>query len=171
MCHPLGKVFCATGFCKKSLFNYGFQVKRLRLIYTLLLYLLTPLVLLRLCWLSLGNRDYLNNWSQRFGFVPELKRPHTVWIHAVSVGEVQAAVPLIHELKDKCPDISLVLTTTTPTGADHAARLLAGQVTQLFAPYDLPLSLGLFLNRIKPQLAIFMETELWPNTFYHSTLR
>ncbi len=143
----------------------------MRFLYTLLLYAFTPLVLLRLCWLSLRNRDYLRHWPQRFGFVAEMQQAQTVWIHAVSVGEVQAAVPLIHELKDKCPDIVLVLTTTTPTGADHAERLLKGQVTHLFAPYDLPLSLALFLKRIKPGLAIFMETELWPNTFHQCRLR
>jgi 3-deoxy-D-manno-octulosonic-acid transferase len=82
----------------------------------------------------------------------------------VSVGEVQAAAPLIRALLQR-PEVSLLVTTTTPTGSARVADLFGDEVEQLYAPYDLPGAVTRFLDRIQPQLAIVMETELWPNLF------
>ena len=136
----------------------------LRLAYTFLLYLLAPFVLLRLAWRGVRAPDYLRRWPERFGYIEPPLGEHVIWLHAVSVGEVQAAAPLVSALLQK-PEISLLVTTTTPTGSVRVAELFGDDVEQLYAPYDLPGAVARFLDRVQPQLAIVMETELWPNLF------
>lgn len=86
-------------------------------------------------------------------------------MHAVSVGETLAAIPLIKELKKSYPDVPLIVTNMTPTGAARVKAALNDSVCQVFIPYDLPGSVVRFLQRINPQVAVIMETELWPNLF------
>ena len=136
----------------------------MRKLYTLLLYLLAPVVLLRLVWRGLRAPDYWLRWSERLGSIRPAIGERVIWLHAVSVGEVQAAEPLIRALLQK-PDYSLLITTTTPTGSVRVADLFGDEVEQLYAPYDLPGAVARFLDRIQPQLGIIMETELWPNLF------
>lgn len=145
----------------------------MRSLYSATLYLLLPAVFLRLAWRGLRNRGYWQRWGERFGFfaAPELRDP--LWLHAVSVGETQAAVPLIRELLARHPDRSLVITTTTPTGSQRVQALFDGQfigqpggrVFHVYLPYDLPGAVRRFLRRTRPRLALIMETELWPNLF------
>ena len=137
----------------------------MRFLYTLLLYLLLPIVCLRLIWRGFGNPDYWSRWSERFGFIraPDLRSP--IWLHAVSVGEVRAALPVVHYLLEHYPRRSVVLTTTTPTGSEQVRSLLGDQVYHVYLPYDLPGSVSRFLKRVKPTFAVVMETELWPNLF------
>lgn len=137
-----------------------------RLLYSLLLYLTVPLVMLRLVWRGLRNPDYWSRWLERFGWfdVPELRQP--IWIHAVSVGEVQAALPLMKELRARYPDRSLVVTTMTPTGSSRVRELLGDSVFHVYVPYDLPGSVERFIRKVKPSFVLIMETELWPNLFY-----
>jgi 3-deoxy-D-manno-octulosonic-acid transferase len=133
------------------------------LIYTLLLTAALPLVLLRLLWRSLRAPGYRRRWAERFGrFAP----PHAtggVWIHAVSVGEVQAIAPLIRHLQAQHPQLPLCVTTTTPTGSERLRRLFADDVFHVYCPYDLPFALRGFLDRVRPSLMIMVETEIWPN--------
>jgi 3-deoxy-D-manno-octulosonic-acid transferase len=89
-----------------------------------------------------------------------------IWIHAVSVGEVQAAVPLVRALLEKFPEHSLLLTTVTPTGSAQVTAQFGEEVAHVYAPYDLPGAVRRFFQRTRPQLAIIMETELWPNLFH-----
>jgi 3-deoxy-D-manno-octulosonic-acid transferase len=89
----------------------------------------------------------------------------SLWVHAVSVGEVQAAAPLVRALRSRCAGIPLVLTTTTPTGAQRARSLFGDTVHFSYLPYDLPGSVRRFLDRVRPRLAVILETELWPNLF------
>jgi 3-deoxy-D-manno-octulosonic-acid transferase len=134
------------------------------LFYTLLLYFLTPLILARLLWRSRRAPAYAKRWRERFGFVPAIPDKHRViWIHAVSVGETLAAVPLIKSLQAKYPQTQLVVTTTTPTGSEQVSKVFGTSVYHVYAPYDLPDVLGRFFLRIKPSMLIIMETELWPN--------
>ena len=135
-----------------------------RILYSAVFYLLLPLVLLRLLWRARKAPAYARRWSERFGFVRPLPAPQRprVWVHAVSVGETLAALPLMHRLLDL--DYELVVTTTTPTGSERVRAALGDSVWHSYAPYDLPDCLGRFLRRSRPQLAIIMETELWPNT-------
>jgi len=136
-----------------------------RLLYSVLLYLLTPFVLLRLLWKGRVLRDYWHRIPERLGYVPPAPDGVAVWVHAVSVGESMAALPLIKRLAAGHPAGSVLVTTTTPTGSARVQAALGGQVRHTYVPYDLPHVVARFLDRMKPRRAIVMETELWPNLF------
>jgi len=141
-------------------------------IYSLVLYLAVPLVLLRLLWLSLKNPAYLYGWGQRFGYGAPLNRNASViWIHAVSVGEVQAAKPLVDHLLRQRPRYSLLISTVTPTGAQTVRQLFNDTVQHRYFPYDLPGTVNRYLERIHPALVLIMETEIWPNLYRHCRRR
>ncbi len=137
----------------------------MRWLYTLVLYLLAPLVMLRLLWRSLRAPDYRRRWGERFGFYRQETLDESVWVHAVSVGEVQAAVPLIEALLARQPPLRLVVTTTTPTGSQRVREMFGSDVEHVYVPYDLPRAVRNFLRRYRPRIAVIMETELWPNLF------
>jgi len=138
----------------------------LRILYTVLLYLLAPAVLLRLAWRGLRAPDYLRRWPERFAIIEPAVGEQVIWLHAVSVGEVQAAEPLIRTLIEQRPEYSLLVTTVTPTGSARVRELFGNDVAHVYAPYDLPGSVARFLDRVKPRLAVVLETELWPNLFH-----
>ena len=138
----------------------------MRLIYTLTLYLLTPVVIARLVWRGLRARAYWRRWPERFGLVSPVGHD-SLWVHAVSVGEVQAAAPLIERLLQAGPGLPLIVTTMTPTGSAHVRKLFGDKVVHCYVPYDLPGSVIRFLDRARPRLALIMETELWPNLFFY----
>ncbi|HWV16516.1 MAG TPA: lipid IV(A) 3-deoxy-D-manno-octulosonic acid transferase [Cellvibrio sp.] len=138
----------------------------MRFVYTLIFYLLLPLILLRLTWRALRAPAYAKRWSERFGFVPTIKNSgdkKVIWLHTVSVGEFIAALPLIRQLQLN-PALQLVITTTTPTGSERVRASLGDSVFHSYAPYDIPGVLARFLNRTRPAALLIMETELWPNT-------
>jgi len=136
----------------------------LRYIYSLLFYLLLPFILLRLIWRGFSTPDYWQRWPERFGFIKAKPvNQEVIWIHAVSVGEVQAAVPLIQALQQPWPPPSILVTTMTPTGSQRVQKLFGDKVWHVYLPYDLPDAVARFLNQVQPRLAIIMETELWPN--------
>ncbi|HOX70527.1 MAG: lipid IV(A) 3-deoxy-D-manno-octulosonic acid transferase [Dokdonella sp.] len=137
----------------------------LRLLYTLTMYLLTPVILYRLAARGLRYRRYLSRWKERYGFFPAPGFENSSWVHAVSVGEVNAAVPLIEALMRRYPDAPMVVTTVTPTGSERVQRLFGDRVFHVYLPYDLPASVKRFLDRIRPRFAVIMETEIWPNLF------
>ncbi|MFA7386927.1 MAG: lipid IV(A) 3-deoxy-D-manno-octulosonic acid transferase [Thiohalobacteraceae bacterium] len=137
----------------------------MRIIYSLLLYLLTPFVLLRLVWRGFHAPGYWRRWGERFGFIPEITGEAPIWVHAVSVGEVQAAVPLLKALLKRYPNTPLLVTTTTPTGAEQVRGLFEGQMQHRYMPYDLPDAVRRFLARARPRLVLIMETEIWPNLY------
>ena len=135
----------------------------MRRLYTLLLYLSLPLVLGRLWWRGIKAPAYRQRWAERLGrFVPPV-RSGGVWVHAVSVGEAQAVAPLIRRLLDERPDLPVIVTTTTPTGSARVRALFGDEVFHVYLPYDLPLALNGFLERVRPQLLVMVETEIWPN--------
>lgn len=142
-----------------------------RWLYTFLLYLLLPVVPLRLWWRGRANPAYRQRWAERFGRfnAPELNQ--VIWVHAVSVGEVQAAVPLIEALLQRYPQRALVVTTMTPTGSGRVQALFGERVFHVYLPYDLPGAVRRFLDRTQPEVGIIMETELWPNLFHHCAVR
>ncbi len=137
----------------------------LRLLYTLTMYLMTPVILYRLAARGLRYRRYLSRWKERFGFFPAPGFDNSSWVHAVSVGEVNAAVPLIEALMRRYPESPMVVTTVTPTGSERVQKLFGDRVFHVYLPYDLPASVKRFLNRIRPRFAVVMETEIWPNLF------
>lgn len=141
-----------------------------RWLYTALVGLALPVVFLNLARRGLGNRAYWRRWGERLA----LGGPpgeQDLWLHAVSVGEVQAAVPLVRALLDRRPGLRVLVTTTTPTGSDRVTSALGGTVAHAYVPYDLPGAVCRFLDAVRPRAAVFMETELWPNTFHHCAER
>jgi len=136
-----------------------------RFIYTLTLYLLTPFVLYRLTARGIKYHGYLARWRERFGFFPDPGIRDSIWIHAVSLGEVNAAVPLIKALMERYRDTPFVITTVTPTGSDRVLQLFGDRVFHVYLPYDLTSAVRRFLDRVRPRLAVIMETEIWPNLF------
>lgn len=138
-----------------------------RYIYSALLYTLLPFVLLRLLWRSRNVPGYRFRWSERFGSsqIPQ-QYQQGIWIHVVSVGEALAAAPLIQSLSEQL-DMPLIVTTTTPTGSERVEALLPKNAYHVYCPYDLPGSVTRFLKEAQPRIAIFMETEIWPNIIEH----
>jgi 3-deoxy-D-manno-octulosonic-acid transferase len=138
-----------------------------RYLYTCLIYLLTPFILLRLIWRSFKAPAYAKRWNERFGF---FKAPthieNGVWIHAVSMGETLAAIPLIKKLQETYPHLPITVTTMTPTGSAQVTKQLGDSVFHVYAPYDLPSAWQRFLNNVKPRFVVVMETELWPNMLH-----
>jgi len=127
-------------------------------------YLLVPFICLRLFWRGRRVPGYRRRWQERFGFVPPAPAGRRIiWVHAVSVGETIAAIPLIRRLQQQYPNAMLAVTTSTPTGSDRVQAIFGESVYHVYAPYDLPGAVGRFLRRVRPELLIIMETELWPN--------
>lgn len=136
----------------------------MRLLYNVLIYLVAPIALLIQVWRGLRDPSYRGGRGERFGFGEQLDG-RTIWIHAVSVGEVQAAGPLVAQLLERHPGQRLVLTTVTPTGRARARQLFGDRVHLRYVPFDLPGSVRRFFDRVRPRLAIILETELWPNLY------
>ncbi|HUW98168.1 MAG TPA: lipid IV(A) 3-deoxy-D-manno-octulosonic acid transferase [Acidiferrobacter sp.] len=134
------------------------------ILYTLILWLLLPFALLRLWRRSRKNRRYRGRWAERLGYGSPLE-PGALWVHTVSVGEVRAATPLIRALLQEYPDVRILVTTTTLTGAAQVEMLFGDSVSHRFAPFDLPGAVGRFLARTRPRAAVILETEIWPNLF------
>jgi 3-deoxy-D-manno-octulosonic-acid transferase len=137
----------------------------MRFLYLAVAYLLAPLVCGTMLLRGIRDRSQWENFSQRFGFGPRSSRP-AIWVHAVSVGEVQAAASLVLALRRRYPDVPLVVTTVTPTGAQRARALFGDAVQVRYIPYDLPGSVRRFFNRVRPRVAVILETELWPNLYH-----
>jgi len=134
-------------------------------IYSFLTFLVLPFAFLRLLLRSINLPAYRHRWPERLAWkLPAVQKP-VIWVHAVSVGEVQAAVSLVRQLQEKYSQYQVYVTTTTPTGSQRVTDLFGDRVLHSYLPYDLPVVVRRFLVKINPVLAIVMETELWPNLF------
>ncbi|MES9933529.1 MAG: lipid IV(A) 3-deoxy-D-manno-octulosonic acid transferase [Candidatus Sedimenticola sp. PURPLELP] len=132
-------------------------------IYSIILIVFLPLVLLRLLWRGMRSPAYLKRLGERFGYLNHLNLDKSIWLHTVSVGEAQAAEPMVNLLQERYPEIPIVMTTTTPTGSDRVKKLFGNTVHHAYFPYDLPFAINGFLRRTNPRLLVMMETEIWPN--------
>jgi 3-deoxy-D-manno-octulosonic-acid transferase len=137
-----------------------------RHLYTLLLYLALPVVSLVVAVRGFREREYWRGWRQRFGAGPR-RSGNGIWVHAVSVGEVQAAAVLIEALRMRRPQTEITLTCATPTARARGRAMLPG-VDVRYAPYDLPGSVRRCLRALRPRLLIVLETELWPNLLHEA---
>lgn len=137
----------------------------LRWLYILVFTLSIPVLLLRLWWKGRKNPDYRKHWAERFGFFKPPAHTGGLWVHAVSVGETMAAVPLIREFQKQFPTLPITITSTTPTGYKTVHTIFKDEIFQVYFPYDLPWCIEQFLKRIQPTLLIIMEKELWLNCF------
>jgi len=137
----------------------------MRFIYTLLLILIAPFFLYGLYKSKPNKPKFGLRWKEHFGFTPQLKKSANspIWIHAVSVGELLAVTPLIKKLKADNPEQSIVVTTTTSTGAAEADKL-RDLVEHRYMPLDFSFAIKRFIKTVKPTALFIMETELWPNT-------
>ncbi len=142
----------------------------MRHLYTLAAYLLAPVFCGVLWFRGLRDPRYRQNFAQRFGWGEPLAEP-SIWVHAVSVGEVQAAAVLVRTLYDRYPGIPLVVTTLTLTGVERARALLGDRANVRYVPLDLPGSVRRFFDRVKPRIAVIFETELWPNIYHECSRR
>lgn len=135
----------------------------LKQFYSLLLYLIAPALLFKLYRAQPGKPAVGKRWPEHFGRTPPPESEQPVWIHAVSVGETLAVTPLIKQLKATHPALPILLTTTTPTGAEQAEKL-GDLVEHRYMPLDFAWAIRRFLRIVRPRALYIMETELWPNT-------
>lgn len=133
-----------------------------RYLYTFLFYLALPFIFIRLGLRSLRQPEYRKRVGERLGFYPD-RLDRCIWVHAVSVGETLAAIPLIKALKTRYPGLPILITTMTPTGAARVQAAFGDTVKHAYIPYDLPGAMKRLLNSMNPVICIIMETELWPN--------
>ena len=137
-------------------------------VYNALLLAASPILLLYLAQRFLSGKSRLG-WRERWGEIPVLFNRHAhskprIWIHAVSAGEVVAAVPIIRELRALAPGFDLFLSVITPAGHEIATQQTSGLVDGIFfLPFDLPWVVGSVVKKIRPELFISLESELWPN--------
>jgi 3-deoxy-D-manno-octulosonic-acid transferase len=133
-----------------------------RFVYALLWLVATPLVLLRLALRSRKQPGYLDRVGERFGrYSPALPGDY-IWIHAVSVGETRAAVPLVDALKQRYPRHHILITHMTPTGRATSRQVFGDRVQRAWLPYDMGFAVRRFFEHFQPELGIVLETEIWP---------
>ena len=138
----------------------------LRGMYSAVLYVLTPVTVYHLIWRGFRFGEYFHRWSERYASYSSTPVPVELWLHAVSLGEVNAAAPVINALRRAHPELRWVITTITPTGSERVRALWGDAVEHVYVPYDLPGAVDRFLSHYKPRLALVMETELWPNLLF-----
>ena len=136
-----------------------------RILYSTLLFIISPFLLYGLLKKKQGKPSYNSRWKELFGVTIPTNSMSPLWIHAVSVGEVIAVTPLIRRIKSKYPDLPIVVTTTTTTGADQVEKL-GELVEHRYMPLDFSFAVNGFLKAVQPSQMLIMETELWPNTLY-----
>lgn len=133
-----------------------------------------PLASLYLMWRSRRQPAYRDYWDERFawGTYPLRTERPRVWIHAVSVGETNAAKPLLEAMLKSWPECDVVLTHMTPTGREagkRLVRLVPERIRQCYLPYDAPYAVEKFVRQVRPTLGVIMETEVWPNLMHEMT--
>ena len=138
----------------------------LRGLYSAALYILAPITLYHLIWRGFRQRAYFQRWNERYASYPTIAVKTPLWLHAVSVGEVNAAAPLVSRLLHDHPGLRLVVTTITPTGSERVQALWGDAVVHVYLPYDLPGAVARFLDHFRPTVALIVETELWPNLLF-----
>ena len=134
----------------------------MRFLYSFLIRCAVPFAYVLILWRGLRDRSYWQGLGERLGFGKTISAPG-IWLHAVSLGEMSAAAPLLSALRTRHPNLPLLVTTATPAGRARARALLGAGADIRFLPYDTPGAVRRFLARTRPRGAVIMETELWPN--------
>jgi len=138
----------------------------MRRLYSTLLAIAMPLILLRLWWRGRREPGYRRNVGQRLGHYELPRAERLVWVHAVSVGEARAAAPLVRALQGALPGHRVLMTCTTAAGRETLRQLYGDSIEASFVPYDLPSAVQRFLGYFRPRLGVIMETEVWPNLIH-----
>ena len=136
-----------------------------RTLYSLVGYLLLPIMVLRLLIKGLKTPAYRHRILERLGFINKIPVP-IIWVHCVSVGEFRAATVLIDQLIENYPGHRVLVTTTTPTGSQALKDHYQSEVLHYYFPFDLPLIVNRYIKQINPQICILLETEIWPNLIH-----
>ena len=139
----------------------------MRILYIIATYLALPIVFLHMLLKSFNDFTYLQRMGERFGYYKGEKPLNILWVHAVSYGEVKAAIPLIKKLRLNFPEKKVLITTTTPSGSRLIKELYGNKVDHVYMPYDTQGSVIRFFKYFDPEIAIIIETELWPNIFHY----
>lgn len=145
----------------------------LRFFYTCLMYLAQPLLCLFMVLRSFRAPHYRKRLAERYGFYGNTQSPspNGVLLHAASVGEVIAAVPLIKRIQQDYPQLAITVTTMTPTGSERVKAAFGDSVTHVYLPYDLPGAVSRFIEFVQPRVGIVIETELWFNLIHQFARR
>lgn len=140
--------------------------RALRGLYSAVLYLLVPVTVYHLIWRGFRQAEYFQRWNERYAAYRGPAAGDVLWVHAVSVGEVNAAAPLVNALLAREGGRRVLVTTITPTGSERVRALWGDRVEHVYLPYDLPGMVRRFLDHHRPRVALVMETELWPNLLF-----
>ncbi|MUV12779.1 lipid IV(A) 3-deoxy-D-manno-octulosonic acid transferase [Noviluteimonas gilva] len=142
----------------------------LRGLYSVALYVLLPVTAYHLIWRGFRQRAYFRRWNERYaayrGLHDDDAPRDTLWVHAVSVGEVNAAAPVVNALRKLHPHLPLLVTTITPTGSARVRALWGDSVQHVYLPYDVPGAVRRFFEHFRPRAGLILETELWPNLLF-----
>ncbi len=139
----------------------------MRLLYTVVFYLILPFLFVRLYLRGFKNPDFRKRWFERLAIYDQAHLKNVLLFHAVSVGEVESIFPLLKQLLEQQPQLKILVTTTTPTGSARVKAVMGNKVQHVYLPYDTPALIQHFLRHFKPYLAVIVETEIWPNLFAH----
>jgi 3-deoxy-D-manno-octulosonic-acid transferase len=132
-------------------------------LYSLLWNAAAPLAPLRLAWRGRREPGYRELIGERYGRYLSVAPPRILWVHAVSLGETRAAVPLVERIRRAHPEATILVTHMTATGRAAGRDLFGDSIRQAWLPYDAPFAVRRFLSHFRPCAGLIMETELWPN--------
>ena len=131
--------------------------------YNCIILILLPILITRLIFKNLQDKDYLKNFSNRLGFYKIKSYQNTIWFHAVSLGEVISSQKIVKKLLE---DNKVILSVSTPTGLREAKRIYGQNLLVVYAPWDFSIFVKSFLNKFRPKALILFETEIWPSMIH-----
>ena len=140
------------------------------ILYQITIYCLIPLVLIRYFFKGLFDKTYRHRLAERFGKLPRSIEPNSIWFHAASVGEVNAAIPLVNRILESSSH-RIVMTCVTPTGSEQIKKSLKSRVQHVYAPLDAGWIVRRFFSKLAPKSLVIVETELWPNLIRQAELK
>ena len=132
-------------------------------LYNCIIFILLPIMVMRLFFKNLKDKDYCSNFSQRFGLLKGEYKKNPVWFHAVSLGEVISSQAIVKKL---LKEEKVILSVSTPTGLREARKIYNNQLSIVYAPWDFIFFVKNFLNKIDPKALILFETEIWPSMIH-----
>ena len=131
--------------------------------YNCIILILLPILIIRLIFKNLQDKDYLKNFSNRLGFYKIKSYQNIIWFHAVSLGEVISSQKIVKKLLE---DNKVILSVSTPTGLREAKKIYGQNLLVVYAPWDFSIFVKSFLNKFRPKALILFETEIWPSMIH-----
>ena len=131
--------------------------------YNCIILILLPILITRLIFKNLQDKDYLKNFTNRLGFYKIKSYQNIIWFHAVSLGEVISSQKIVKKLLE---DNKVILSVSTPTGLREAKKIYGQNLLVVYAPWDFSIFVKSFLNKFRPKALILFETEIWPSMIH-----